>query len=291
MNLVSRLKLGFNGILGDFDDTSIKWRVVGHKMVFYISVAFPICSTMILRSAGLTAWCYLIIGFLLNFLLLLSLTLIVKYFWSEKSASFRKRLFSLDKKGRLYEIINGFHFAPKFVSGIAGGIILFLANILFFKIVIGNNNYPPFYFMYLLGILSFLLGLTALVAFQDYIDDAKEPEEWYLDRLYEEALNIIWPYTFIFLMIFFITGFATWTFIQGTVKEEIVKALIGPDKLSAFIMDSRRIYAITSLGAIGFISLIFLPRWYLSLLRAKMYYHKAKEAIQIKDANEAEVIS
>ena len=203
-----RSKLKFSDLLSDFDDTSIKWRVVGHKMAFYISVGFPICSTVILWSAGLSGY-WLIIGFLLNFLLLLLMILTVKYFWSEKSTSFRKRLFKFDSTGRLYEIINGFHFAPKFVSGIAGAIILFFTNILLFKNAIDSSNYPPFYYMYLLGILSFFLGLTALVAFQDYIDDAKEPEEWYIDQLYQEALNIIWPYTFIFLMIYFVTGFAT----------------------------------------------------------------------------------
>ena len=290
MRLPSIFKLGVNDIWNDFDDTSIKWRVVGHKMAFYISVAFPICSTAILWSAGLNGYWYLIIGFLLNFILLLLLTLLVKYFWSEKSASFRKILFSVDNKGRLYEIINGFHFAPKFVSGVTGGIILFFTNILFFKKVIDSNNYPSFYFMYLLGILSFLLGLTALVAFQDYIDEAKEPEEWYISLLYQEALNIIWPYTFIFLMIFFVTGFATWTFIQEEIPKEILKALIGTCEISNFIMDARRFYAIVSLGAIGFISLIFLPRWYLSLLRAKMYYHKRKKASQIEDANDSKLI-
>jgi len=174
----SKLKLGC--LLSDFDDTSIKWRVVGHKIAFYISVGFPICSTVILWSAGLSGY-WLIIGFLLNFFLLLFMILIVKYFWSEKSTSFRKRLFNWDSTGRLYEITNGFHFAPKFVSGIAGAIILFFTNILLFKNAIDSSNYPPFYYMYLLGILSFFLGLTALVAFQDYIDNAKEPEEWYID--------------------------------------------------------------------------------------------------------------
>ena len=70
------LKLGFNEILSDFDDTSIKWRVVGHKMAFYISVGFPICSIVILWSAGLSGY-RLIIGFLLNFLLLLLMILII----------------------------------------------------------------------------------------------------------------------------------------------------------------------------------------------------------------------
>ena len=66
-----------------------------------------------------------------------------------------------------------------------------------------------------------------------------------------------------------------------------MKSLIGNRELSDFIMDPRRIYAMSSLCAIGFISLIFLPRWYLSLLRAKKYYHKMKKAIQRKDGKES----
>ena len=276
MRLPSILK--FNGILNELDDTSIKWRVVGHKMAFYIAIAFPICSSVILWSAGLNEFWNIFGNFLLNFCFLLLFILGVRYFWSEMSNSFRKRLFRIDKTGRLSEIIEGFHFAPKFVSGIAGGIILFITNIIYFRGVIDSNTFPPFYFMYLLGVLSFFLGLTALVGFQDYINQVQEPEEWYIDMLYQEALSIIWPYTFIFLTIFFVTGFTTWTFIRVKIPDEILFALTGTYEISIFIMDTKRIYAIVSLGAIGFITLIFLPRWYLSLLRAKMYYYKLGKA-------------
>jgi len=282
MNLLNRIKARIKTILKSSHDTSIHWRVIGHKMTLYIIFAFPISSSLILWSAGLDKFLYVFGNFLLNFSSLLLLILVVRYFWSEMSRPFKKQLYRIGILGRLREIIEGFHFAPKFITGISGALILFFSNAIYFREVIDGDKYPPFYFMYLLGILSFLLGLTALIGCQDYIEGAKEPECWYIDMAYQEALNIIWPYTFIFMMLFFVTGFATWTFIQSTgIDHSVLTALIGDRETRAeFIINKSRLYAIVSLGAIGLITLIFLPRWYLSLMRAKRYYHKHGEMLE-----------
>lgn len=129
--------------------------------------------------------------------------------------------------------------------------ILYSASPLFFNVMIYIlllREVPGAFSLYLGWLLCIFGGLTALLIVPEVIAD--EITKDYLEKLHGEAIQIVWPYTFSFVLTLTASPFVA----QALLKVTTVASLL----------------ATISVGIVGFTSLLILPLSNLSVIRIEM---------------------
>ena len=216
-----------------------EWLRLNYKKILYSIVIFPLGASLLLWQSDIDSRVSLVMHFLL---------------WLVHSALISgASIFVAIQTGNQKTVLG----APlfwKFFLAVAYSILPLAFNEAAYIFVYEKT--PDAFSIYLSGLICVFGGLTGLLIAKEI--PRGEISKEYIESLYKEVLQIIWPYTFSFIL----------TLLASPFVAQVLERLI----------DIKSLIAVVFLGMIGFASLIVIPLDNLSELRQELFFtEKRKE--------------
>ncbi len=216
---------------------TVEWPSIPLRKTLYAAVMFPFATVILLYGEGdlILSTTIRSVFFLIHFLTLL----LVSYTVTKNTS---RRILPLDTP-----------LFWRYLLTLTYGATPFIFNTLVY--VVFQQRTPSAFSIYSGGLLCIFGGITAILMTKE-IPEAPISQD-YLEKIYGEALQLVWPYTFSFVLMLIASPFVAVQLQQG--------------------IDMRSLVKVIFVGMIGFVTLIVMPLSNLSDIRREMYKQKPAE--------------
>lgn len=210
---------------------TVEWPLIPARKVVYTTVMFPMVTSLLLFGQAESSLSMLTYGLLhaVHF----AIISVVSHVVIKKTY---EKVLLLDTPLLWRYVLTATYSATPFVFNIG-------AYILFFR------EPPGPFAVYANGLLCIFGGITAILMTKEIPEGPPSLE--YLEKIYGETLQLVWPYTFSFVLMLVASPFVASQLQQGVNLKSLLTAV--------------------SVGMIGFITLIVMPLSNLSDLRRAIY--------------------